>query len=277
MMRGTTFSKMTSPELATWSCISCRGLHNKSATVAKPTSTPKTLDDVYNALMDIKKEIIAEQKAILAQIRDVSESQQFISEQYDQMITQLKEVKSMGALTESSWESTQNRLISAEQYSRRHHLEIGNIPVAAGEDVEGIVCSAARRVGVQLGKEEIAAAHRLRAKEGKTPSIIVEFVSRKKRNELYGKRKESLAMKPKIYFNESLSPYFKNLWSASKAFATEFDCKYVWYTNYRILIRKAEKYKPVVVRTLDDLKNLKQNSNALQELKFSENGQAVQK
>lgn len=63
--------------------------------------------------------------------------------------------------------------------------------------------------------------------------------------------------KNKIYINDSMTGYFRALYSASRAVKREKNFKYVWFKNSNVLFRKSESSKIVVVRSFDDLNKIK--------------------
>jgi len=110
-----------------------------------------------------------------------------------------------------------------EQYSRRDSLEISEVPVTPNESTDGIDLKIAQKMGVQLSSSDISVSHRLKANDGKTPAIIVKFISRKKRNEIFHAKKKIITREElvtcsgsgRIYIGDSLSPFYKQLlWKA---------------------------------------------------------------
>lgn len=265
LIRGVQFDRMSQEMRATWSCLSCRG--STSAKVAKklanparqPNENPKTVQDVYNVVVEIKSildSVVAEQVLINQQVRDMSESQQFLSDQYDELQEQLKAAKNLepivqqnqGKIVDLDWKQ-----VTSEQYSRRAHLELGNVPPKQNEDVEKIVLDAALKHGVELEKNDIAAAHRIHASEGKIPPIIVEFVSRRKRNELLEKRKDVPWSADKVYINESLCPYFKKLLFLAKDKCNELDFKYCWFKHNSVFAKLNRDSRTIKIQKFQDL------------------------
>jgi len=64
--------------------------------------------------------------------------------------------------------------------------------------------------------------------------------------------------KSKIYINETLSSYFRALYTAAKELKKREHIKFLWFKNSRILLRKDENSKVVIVRSFEDLNNIKQ-------------------
>lgn len=222
----------------------------------------KTIEDVYNILLGIQASINTiqnEQKSIIKQIKELSDSQQFLSDKYDELSNQIKiipKLESQLEVREEEIEDLKIRLVQSEQYSRRHHLEIGNIPNRQNENVEEIIIEVASKMKLPLEKKDIAADHRLRAGADKIPSIIVEFENRKVRDEFFRKRKLLKDAKERIYVNESLCPYFKNLLRATKNECKLKGYKFNWFRNNKIFVKRDESSTPISIVNYTDLKKL---------------------
>ena len=153
------------------------------------------------------------------------------------------------------------RVAVNEHAARSCHLELGNIRPTKDEDVEQVVVDVAKKAGVAMIKEDIAEARRLRAGPEKIPNILVEFSSKKKRNELLSNRKSLMVpvIQERIYINESLCPTFKNLLRLTKEKCQGY--RFVWYKNFKIFVKKSEGGRVVAISNLDDLNNLKVINN----------------
>ncbi|KAM7287697.1 uncharacterized protein ISCGN_031388 [Ixodes scapularis] len=72
---------------------------------------------------------------------------------------------------------------NAEQYSRRKNIEIHGIAQRPNENMLEVVKNLADKLELpQLAPEDVEAAHRLGAREGKTAPILVRFVERRTRD-----------------------------------------------------------------------------------------------
>lgn len=210
---------------------------------------------------------------LMAEMADLKKSVEFFAHKYDELKSELGQVKGMKskivklekslADKDAIINDMKERMIAGEQYSRRHHLEIGNFPVTDGENVDKIVCDLGKKIGCPLKVEEIAAAHRLKAKDGAVPSIIVEFVNRRTRNKFFESRKvlapkdnKKFDKKKRIYVNESLCYYYRTLLRMAKEKCKDADYRYCWYQNNKVLVRKAEKSKAIVINKPEDLRKI---------------------
>jgi len=95
-------------------------------------------------------------------------------------------------------------------YGRRQNLELAVIPVKDSENTNDLIIEVAKMVNVNLSSDQISTSHRLPAQPKRVdlksatplkntntdespaepiPSIIVRFLSRDTRNQIYGNRK----------------------------------------------------------------------------------------
>ena len=150
-----------------------------------------------------------------------------------------------------------------DQYGRHNNFELSNIQEVEGENVESIVLKVATALGIELVASDIEAAHRIppRTATTKPARVIVRLLSRKKRDLFLAKRKEvitnqhiGLQSTQRIYVNDNLAPFYRELLWKSKIKAKEQDFKFVWFKNGKILVRKNENTRQaLVINSFGDL------------------------
>lgn len=76
--------------------------------------------------------------------------------------------------------TTESQVVEQEQYSRRANIRVFGLKEEPGEDVTKLILGLIKdKLGIVLVKENIAAAHRLPAREGQIrPINIVRFSTR---------------------------------------------------------------------------------------------------
>ena len=142
------------------------------------------------------------------------------------------------------------------------------------EDVTQITLELANSLGVELEEEDISIAHRLPKKErvGKTRSsndskkhstIIVRFVSRTKRNEIYASRFKAKAIKAfpmdkmeHLFINENLTQRTKRLFWLTKQKAKKLNYNFIWTNNGQIYVRETVDSNKIHVKVENDLNKL---------------------
>ena len=161
------------------------------------------------------------------------------------------------------------KLDAVDQYSRRQNLEFQGVPVTADEDVIDKVIKLSELVGVKVTKNDISTAHRLRPKRhaivNEPPPIIVRFINRNLRNQIYHNRISAKSLTEtdfpisgmtKLYINENLTQERKRLLWQTKERAKSLQFSFVWTMNGRIYVRKNELFESLVIQSEADLSKL---------------------
>lgn len=261
--------KIDSKDLAkikdTWRCEKCQSDDEDDEN--------EDLSDIKTMMKEQFLELKAEMKNMRKDFKNVEKSQNFVTDQYEEILKKIGEVADLasrvGYLEEKLVEKDkvindlEMRLVHLEQYSRHSTLEIREVPVLEGENPIDIVQKTAAAMKIQLEAKDIQAAHRLKALPGKTPAIIAQLLYRKTRNDMISskyaiKNEEVIAVgnNDRIYVSESLCPFYKELLWKVKQKAKEKNFKFVWFKNNSILVRKLEGMPVIQVRSAADLAKL---------------------
>lgn len=247
-------------------------------------------------LTELKTEIGKQMKIVTerfeSKIRDLDKklnsletSQSFVSSKFDAFTAGLantkKDIKTINDKVnqlEDSISHFENDLYDnmasldvTQQYLRRDCLEITGIPVIPLDNPTRLVGELSSALDIDLNEREISTAHRLPATKKVKERIIVKFVRRDKRNEIYKQRSKlhgkdtsclpsvaaelgkSIADKPtKIYINESLTPYRRRLFGKLNTFKNTNKWKYLWTTNGTIHLRQTDSSQKFHFDTMED-------------------------
>lgn len=238
-------------------------------------------------LTELKTEIGKQMKIVTerfeSKIRDLDKklnsletSQSFVSSKFDAFTAGLANTKK--DIKEDSISHFENdpydnmaSLDVTQQYLRRDCLEITGIPVIPLDNPTRLVVELSSALDIDLNEQEISTAHRLPATKKVKERIIVKFVRRDKRNEIYKQRSKlhgkdtsclpsvaaelgkSIADKPtKIYINESLTPYRRRLFGKLNTFKNTNKWKYLWTTNGNIHLRQTDSSQTFHFDTMED-------------------------
>ena len=169
----------------------------------------------------------------------------------DSLKAEIKELKTDLKKKDDKIKAMEIKINESEQYSRNKNIEIHNVEEDDNENLEKVVINVAKELGVSLENSEIEIVHRVNSRNKKHPRpILVQMLSRKKRNEIIEKKKTK-TVKAKdigkkgsniIYVNENISPFFKSkLWEAKQKYEGSY--KYVWFSKNKILKRKTDNSK----------------------------------
>ena len=115
-------------------------------------------------------------------------------------------------------------------------------------EVEDKVLQVLKKIDTTITKDVIDVVHRLRGKsktDHKTcPSIIVRFVARKNRNNIYSSRKKLKSAEfddphiDRFFISENLTSRKKHLLAQANQKRKDLHWKYLWTNNGRIHLRK---------------------------------------
>ena len=146
------------------------------------------------------------------------------------------------------------------QYYRREYLElVGILQSVKDDDLEKVVTKIVNKVGINITERDMQAVHRIR-KEGR---IIIKFSNRKDCQALLKVKRDlnNLSMKDfdfeetkKVYVNESLCPYYRDLWTKSKRLHHLQKIFSFYGSNGSIKIKTKENNKGITITHKVDFK-----------------------
>jgi len=152
-----------------------------------------------------------------------------------------------------------------EQYDRNKNIEINGLEENPKENLHDVMKKMADAYGIQDYRTDVVEKmHRIPSKnKEKVSSIIVQFKRREDRDKWISAKKRTVTNDQilqnsngkRIFVNENMTPHFRQLFWKAKNFAKENKYKYVWFKNGKVLMRKEESDKAVmVIRSERDLK-----------------------
>ena len=249
-----------------------------------PSSKPLTVTELRKIwtnefLPSIRREIKGEIEALSTAIKTLTDrcdaiekSQGFISAKYDKVLQGLQLANKKSTELELNDKNQYDRIEKLEralyelectvdqtqQYIRRDCLEITGIPVLPADNPKKLVKELGSLIGVELDDGCISAAHRLPDTKNVKNRLIVKFVRRDKREEVFKRRKnlvgkkssnlpsvsaemgKSIFREDKIHVNESLTSYRKRLFGRINKFKQDNNYKFLWTVNGKIHLRETE-------------------------------------
>lgn len=262
-----TYRKKSEDQKRKWVCISCTEKPKKTIipkVPSKENSDSSDEEDEEEGIMTKTNTSSIEKKLdlLLAGQNRTNKTIEKLEEMVKSLKEELKE-------KEKVIDELKDELHEFQQHYRNSYLEIHNLPEDNHETQEKLmdmVIKIAAEVGVRLMKEEIEASHRIQTRnKNKEKPVIVHLASRKKRNEIIAGQKKTKVTQDKIlangsssriFVNESLTKYYKELLFEAKKKAQEINFKYVWTAEGKILMRAEEKGRVFRIKNHLDLKNL---------------------
>ena len=248
------------------------------------------LQDIKQQQDEIKRDFLSFRTNAQASIRalesiqqQLTESQEFINNEFENCKATLKATEDRAKAAESEVvkltaelksvhekvDKDQKSINDSEQYGRRSMLEISSIPVVEHEDLKLIITEIAKCMKLDrfCYEDQVDVAHRLKSKLD-IPPIIVLFQSRAKRNNFYDRRKLLKNIKLKdldigfqdsnpIFVNESLTLQNAALYKKVRDACKRNRFKFYWTVNGKILCKKSENTATIKIKDENDLQKIR--------------------
>lgn len=241
-----------------------------------------TNEIILEAVKNLTLQVRSLDSHLKNEVDEIKESQSFISGNFEELKNEIKgvvgDVKTLKTKVKSLEESVtvldqklkekDAAIDNLEQYGRRDCIEISGIPMLPGEDTKQIMLDIAVKLDVQLQLDEISTSHRLpQNRRGDSPKIIVKFVRREKRDEIYNSRKQiggtsdlqssQHYSRSKIFINESLTARRRQLFHDCLQFKKEKGYKYLWTRNGKILLKPSDMSEVFTIESEKDFEKVK--------------------
>lgn len=234
------------------------------------------LNDLRTTSLEIKQDINAlrvEHSSFKSQISQFENSLQFHTNEVDDLKKQVTDI----ATRTSSLHSMDNKIFSLEhkiesleQQARLNNIEICNLPEKRDEDLSGLIQSIGAVIKCPIPRQDVLAIHRVphaRTQESNRPkNVIVKLASRDLRNNVLSAYRLTKNVSSnqigisgtshKIYINEHLTLYNKNLFRETREMASKYNVKYVWIKNATILLKATDTSKTFAVRCQNDISKI---------------------
>lgn len=253
------YKSMSEVKKAAWKCATCKG---RKLSASSENLSSETLEKLFAELK-----------------RDLEKSQQFLAEKYEELLNKMnvsnETISNLNKTIESLVGKVQERdeVISdltsrvnhLEQYGRNCNLELSEVRERRNENLLEVVSAVAKKMNIDLSPGDIDVVHRLPGKPEKTRGIIVQFLSRKKRDEFVLKKNKfsitnddiySDGNATKVYVNENLTPFFKQLLWQAKSVASGKGYKFTWFRFGKLFVKQDESSPVIKISKVGDLDKL---------------------
>ena len=202
----------------------------------------KSLNFAHERIVDLQKE----NDALKLELKTTNKK----VEELDQKITNMAKIETQVKQVEAK----QN---DKDQYERNRNLEIANVATCRNEVIEDTMERIAHCFGVpNYDFIQIDKVHRLPAKKDPSiSSIIVQFKYRHDRDHWLNFKKKIVTNDAcfgggnptRIFLNEQMTPYYRQLFWKTKEFAKENELKFVWFKDGKLRVRRDEGSKEVII------------------------------
>lgn len=200
--------------------------------------------EIHAELVGIRESITFLNADVEQVKKDVVGFRQELTEVKKQSSRLLQENQQLGReLSEAKRE-----IVELKQYSRNMNVEIKGLPVVANEDLTASVRAIATCIGTEVSESDIDVVHRVQSRDKQKPNVVVRFASRGVRDRLLSAAKKTrlntthlgFQANDPLYINEHLCVENKVLLNKARQAKREKNWKYVWVSQGKVLMRKAE-------------------------------------
>lgn len=217
---------------------------------------------------------IRELKKEREEVREMKKAMDFMNKNYEEVIAEniklktqistmeerfnnLEEAKKEHQMLNGEIQQLRNDVREKDQYERNRNLEINGLDWLPNEDLPQVVQKVATAFGVKNYKKEmIDAAHRIPNKNKDKPSTLIMQFKHRDCRDAWLRAKKTIVTNDslyrngngkRVYINENMSPYYRELFWKTKAFAKENGYKFVWFLRGKVMMKKNEGDKDVFV------------------------------
>lgn len=225
-----------------------------------------------DALLTLKQTV----DSMRVTINEMQTSMNFYSTQYDSLVLTtkshdktIKDLQSETSALRSIVAEQTNEIRQlrtnhndSDQTNRLSNLEIHGIPVSSQENIVNTMTNLADQLGVEgFEPAHVVVAHRLPAKPGTVPPILIRFstVSQKERWMACRGRLGSIRQDeshPRIYFNDNLTEANRKLFWLARTRGKEKGYKFVWVRHGKIFAKQNQNSPLLRILNTDALEQL---------------------
>ncbi|XP_047998156.1 uncharacterized protein LOC125235601 [Leguminivora glycinivorella] len=227
----------------------------------------KDFDHLRGEQTQVKKDL----EDLTTEVRDLKRSNQFISDQHDQInksVTEWSRKTTNCAQHENSITSLELKIDGLEQQARQCNIEIQNVPEKKGENLINLVINLGEKIGCTIHRNDIVGVHRVRPAtiNSKPKHIVVKFGSRVLRDNVLTASRANRGLtsadlgisgtQHKLYINEHLTLRRKQLFRAAREAAKQANYKHKWVSNGTILVRASDTSHTIAIHTEKDIEKI---------------------
>ncbi|XP_061705645.1 uncharacterized protein LOC133516644 [Cydia pomonella] len=238
------------------------------------------IKDQLSSMRATTENLVIEHNQFKVDIAEVKDSLSFQSGRQDDLCTRVatmelsvKRIESLEqdvSTLKQSYNNLQLEHHSLQQRDRLHNLEISGIPENKAENLSITVSKIANTAGVEITTANILHVNRVQPRvevAGRPRNIVVQLNSQLIKDSILSgiRRRKGITTTDigmpgepvKIYVNEHLIPFYKQLRKETKDAADAASYKYVWVRNCKIFARKSDKSPIINVKDANDIKKIK--------------------
>lgn len=208
-------------------------------------------------------------KMFTDEINDLKRSNDFICNQYEDLLSSFKNIQDLHKETKFLREENDNknirisslesRLADLEQEKLSDSLEMAGVDLRPGEPPIEAVLRVASSLGVPLLQDDLRVVIKTQDRRQNTPDKLrATFHSLKTRDSILSLKNaaKTLNTKSPIFISEILTPYYKELLWKTKQLAKDNHFQFVWFKTGKLLVRKGPGDKIIHIKHENDFKKI---------------------
>lgn len=237
-------------------------------------------------LFDLVNEEDPTLKDIYKVVKGMSLSLQFLSEGYEDFKIKIRKLENENVSLKNETETLHKRLqyIESDYYSTQqqqllNHITIHGVPQQKPDEIANTIINIANTLNVNITSSNIKSCRSMNNQNNTNPSpiIIVEFNDLDTKQKIQANYKnngplivsqvlknsnKSNSDHRKIYINDYLCTYFKQLLDQTKKIQVQCNIKFVWTKNGCVFARYNEKAPIIKIRNYNDIKEILEETNS---------------
>jgi hypothetical protein len=251
--------------------------HIQSETIQSENTIVNMEAKLDQLLLDIGS-VKGDTKEIKTEITTLKNSQQFISDAFEDLKKDVKVVGERVGVVETSMTDCRTeirelkdrldqyevKLARQDQYGRRDFVEIKGVAYAAGMDAEATLTRIFLACGISQSVRQLTSKCHWNPIR-KFPNeryIVAKFISRNDRDAFVGEARtrrltrnsiDNGSVEDMIFVNDFLNPYYKQLMGATRKAAKEKGYKYIFHQNEQIVVRKYDGGPKIFLEKMADI------------------------
>lgn len=202
-------------------------------------------------------------KQLMTKLNDIIKAMEFNSSQQEEVLKRLANMEAENKILRDENNNLNKRLANIEgffyqqqQQQLQNHITIHGIPKKANEVLHTTIINTIKTIDITINTDNIKHARRMNVSNNNNnttpPIIVVEINDANLKQQIMQKYKSNGPImlnqisnttnteNKKIYFNEYLNNYYKQLYTNAKELKTSNNFKYIWFKNGTIHARKTE-------------------------------------
>lgn len=278
-----TWRKKSNEAKSAWKCPHiCKGTGTPvSVTPTVGNDNPLNNYSSVDSSLKLILEKVSQLDTVVSEIKDLKVSVQFISDRYEEMTSEIKDVKCkneenkreiLRLRSDNEYLYRQLKLVnestlSLEQKMRANCIEVHGVEYNENENVAEVIESIGSALRLKTEKNNIIEVLRLvsnskkKVTPNKPPPILVRFKDQCFSKPWLQKRKTGLtssnivggSSQENVYINENLCPQLKELFFNARIQGKKLKYDFVWVKDGKIYMRKNENTKVKCITSLDDI------------------------